>query len=149
MKAESIQLLRKIESKVPHINSGGCAIFMLALYHYLKKTEQLVGDEKFVYLYNSYEYHSFKRNRKYLNNEKGVSPTSCSHAVLFHDGKYWDSSGGTVDKPYPIALEIPLENEAFIYDSISMDAWNPSFDRETGIKAIESVLNVKINLNFG
>lgn len=129
--------------KVLFINSGGCAIAMLAIYRYLKKKNLLKGDEKFVYLYGEHDPY-LEINQKYLKGEVH-SPVSCDHAVLFHNGKLWDSNG-IFNNWYENLQKLDANKyESFVVNSINnRDVWNSLFNRKVRIPQIEKILGVNL-----
>ena len=144
-KTSFIHRLRRIPDWIDYPNAGGCAIIMIAMYRYLKKNEMLKGNEKFIYLYSSTNDPYFVSNKSALEKNAG-SPTSCTHAVLEYDGKYWDCDGEYIS-PYSVKLEIPVEYEQFIIESLNRDksVWNYMFDREEGIPSLERIFEVSLN----
>ena len=145
MDDQTIALLEKV-SHIKAIHCGGCGIVMLALYRYLRDSKKLKGDEKFVYLYTNSDDPDLFKNQRYLNGEED-NPSSCCHAVLFHNGRMWDSRGGVDDPLYEINIKLDVEDyEEFVVKSLNnIPRWNHSFDREECIPIIESILNVKLN----
>jgi len=146
VKMQSFTLkLKSIRRHIEYPNAGGCAIVMIAMYRYLKKNKMLKGNEAFVYLYSSETDPGFVSNKSALERNEG-SPTSCSHAVLAYDNKYWDCDG-EYDSPYSVKLEIPVEYEQFIIESLNKDksVWNYMFDREEGIPSLERIFEVELN----
>lgn len=69
---------------------------------------------------------------------------SCSHAVLFHNGNYYNA-GGIYYNDYPLYIDIPINNIQFIIDSILSYTWNLKFDRIKNIPIIEYVFEVNLN----
>lgn len=145
MDEETLVLLEKI-SRIKAIHCGGCGIVMLALYRYLRDSKKLKGDEKFVYLYTNSDDPDLFKNQRYLNGEED-NPSSCYHAVLFHNGRMWDSSGEVYDSLYEINIKLDVEDyEEFVVKSLNnILRWNDLFDREECIPIIENILNVKLN----
>jgi hypothetical protein len=144
MDEETLVLLEKI-SRIKAIHCGGCGIVMLALYRHLCETKKLHGDEQFVYWYTNEFDSDLCKNQAYTNSGEGC-PSSCSHATLFHNGRFWDSDGEVHKVLYPVSFKIDVENEKFVIHSLNnMDRWNCCFDRTKNIPIIEEILNVKLN----
>jgi len=143
MDEQTIETITSL-SKIREINSGGCAISMLAIYRFLKAHKKLKGGEKFVYLYSQTDPY-LTQNQKYLEKGEGT-PSACSHAVLFHDRKLWDSTG-EFDNFYAEQLELDVcQYESFVVHSINNKiAWNSAFERDISVPEIEKILNVELN----
>ena len=144
MQQETFDKLVKIKKLIPKINCGGCAIMMYALYKHLEATNQLAGDEKFIYLYGLWDTTIYKTNLKYIENNNKGKVGSCTHAVLFHNGCYYNA-GGEYHREFPYLMDISVENRQFVIESILSDTWNRDFDRDEYIPIIES--EFKVNLN--
>ena len=131
-------------NRVLGINCGGCAISMLAIYRFLKAHKKLKRGEKFVYLYSRTDLF-LKQNQKYLEKGEG-NPSSCAHAVLFHDRKLWDSTG-EFNNFYAEHLELDVcQYESFVVHSINNKiAWCSAFERDISVPEIEKILNVELN----
>lgn len=141
-------LITKVRKEVSSINNGGCAIFALALYRYLKKTNQLKGDEKFVYLYREWDEDSYKTNEYCLKGDLDpeYNVMSCTHACLYHNGVYIDSNGELITARYDLIQEIPVSLEKdFLVNSLNKGGWNWMFERDWNIPIIERILKVDLS----
>jgi hypothetical protein len=147
MNSEDYKLIVKVDDTIPALNAGGCAIFALALYRYLKNNDGLVGDEKFVYVYSTLDLKM--QNDGYLEG-KNKNPTSCSHCYLYHNGYYYDSTGKATElylyKQYRYIHEIDVELEQkFMVESINQNVWNHAFRREIYVSKLSEMLEVDLD----
>lgn len=131
---KTIADVQKFLESIDCINCGGCAISALAMYRWLKKNNLLKGDEKLVYLYKSEDKSEFKINSEALENPE-ITPTSCHHACLYHNGEYIDSSGEVNIRCYKWVQHVTIEE--FVVKSVNtrynnrwLNCWNKSFNRE-------------------
>ena len=145
-------------NNIPNINRGGCAILAYSLYISLKKNNLLNEDTAIIYLFDGEDHPSYTQNLKFLNGDE-IYANSCSHAVLYHNGKYIDSCG-IFDNIHELpvvykyfddfnleVLKIPQnKTKDFIKNSLENGGWNDMFDRKIGVKEIEEILNIKLKL---
>jgi len=137
---ELVAKLRKIDSLIPTINSGGCAILAHAAYAYIKHKHPRMKDYEIVYLYQSYE-------TSYVEQLEKDIPTTCSHAVLRIGNKYYDSDE-TVTKSYLIKQDlhvIPV-TEDLVLASLKCSGWNRRFNRQYNVPIIIDTLGLPSEL---
>lgn len=133
---------------ISDINAGGCGISALAMYRWLKKNNQLAGDESFTYLYCDKD-ENFKVNSKVLTTKQLFSLRrrkkmgSASHIMLFHNGVNIDSEGSHIQSRYGERHEGIVEK--LLVESIQFGGWNSSFNREYFVPKIASKLGVDLS----
>lgn len=142
---ETLKEVREYLNDVEDINWGGCAIAMLAMYRWLKKNNQLKPDTCFIFLHDNTD--RYERNKESLSNI-GQTPTACTHACLYHDGKYIDSKSNIDIRNYRFMLKI--DSEEFIVESINnRSAWNDTFERDKYVPDIAEDLEIDLSdLNY-
>ncbi len=138
---ETVEDIRNfLSNDIHNINCGGCGIAALTIYRWLKKNNQLKGDEKFVFLYNGES--SFLNNSEVLKNNKGI-PMACSHICLYSNGKYIDSNSIVSINKYKWVHHI--DSEIFLLDAINnIDPWATWFNR-CQVCEIAKKLNVNLS----
>ena len=139
MNFQTLESVREYLDDIPCINSGGCTVSMLAMYRWLK----LQGEKSdMMYLYRNGSTYLFSTNEACLNGELD-SPNSCSHAMLFYNGKYIDSEEefNTLPEKYPKSHILP---EHLVVASLNYDVWNDAFNRRW-IRIIEEKLNINLS----
>ena len=152
---ETLDDVRAYLDQIPNINYGGCAISAYAMYLWLEKNNQLNNDTTIVYGYSfdhdGDEVSELENNVKNHNfNEDSIN--SCSHAMLFHNGKYYDSSRVVDDFKnefdFSLLYFIPKEVlKKFMYFSLQEGRgfkWNTAFKRKYNVPLIENNLDIKI-----
>lgn len=127
---------------IDSINHGGCGISALALYRWLKQNNKLVGDESFTFLYVFYA-SSFGKNDAILKKHNKNELTSCSHVMLFHNGKLHDSEGIGIKERYSRRHE--KISEKLLLISLKNGTWNNCFDRNKSIPKIEKQLGIDLS----
>lgn len=137
---------------IDDINAGGCGISALSIYRWLKNNNKLVGDESFTYLYNNKDYFYLENSRvlrtKFTIRRKRKL-NSCSHIMLFHNGKNIDSKGEYIPSRYT-ERHIGITEKQLI-ESINFGGWNCSFERDYNVPNIEVGLQVDlsdVNINY-
>lgn len=144
MKINTFEDVRLFLSNIECINSGGCAISALAMYRWLEKHNRLHEDTKIIYLYKFYRESEYKQNESFLKGEKDEC-TSCSHAILKHNGLFFDCEEIVNVSDYKFIQEI--NNLDFIVKSINIvHVWNCFFDRKN-INKIERELLINLFKN--
>ena len=138
------EVVRGILSQIPYINEGGCGISSLAMFMWLEERKLLGKDTKIIYLSNwSHEHDTNARFIKGGTNEID----SCSHAIMYHNGKYLDCEEEIDVDRYLFRLDIPQKKtKHFILNSLRFASWNSRFDRKTQVPIIEKKLNLKLNI---
>ena len=127
---------------IDNINIGGCAISALAMYRWLEKNNQLLYDTKICFLHKEYDMDSYKNNCAVVKYNEGVLDT-CNHAVLYHNGKYYDSNGEYSVKHYNI---VQIKDVDKVVDSLNINrySWNSCFNRSKMIPKIEDLVEVEL-----
>lgn len=131
---------------ISSINSGGCGIAAYSMYLWLKKKEELPSDFNIVYLHRDYDEMEFESNKAFLEG-KGKKVHSCVHAVVKMNGKHVDSKGDYEGvNGFPLTLGIGAEHiDRFMVNSLNKPEWNPRFNRQEYIPAIEEALGVDLS----
>ena len=134
LKEEILAKLEKLDN-VPNVNYGGCAIAAYALVEWLKSKGI---HAHVVYLFEGYDEEARD------NLEYGIKPDSCGHAVVALDNVYYDSRGVYTmgDGRYELALT--LEQDTVMHSIKYAASWNLAFNRETGVPAINRILDTAI-----
>lgn len=136
------QVQDKLDS-IYAINWGGCGISALAMYRWLYNNDMLAGDEHFVYLYVSHD-HNFGINDKLLKSKRTKNKIgSCSHIMLFHNGKVHDSRGCKIRDHYVYKHDNITEKQ--LIHALNHGDWNDDFDREEQMPKIERMLEVDLS----
>jgi hypothetical protein len=146
MRTEEFDTLLKELNEIENINCGGCAIVAYGLQ---QKLQQHGKKATIVYILGNSMYDNNNRS-----NIESNQPASCKHAVIRRGRYYYDSKGRVskreligywADNPKDIEL-VPVSKE-LVFESIKVKRlWNSFFDRKSGIKAIEKILNIKLNI---
>lgn len=120
-------------AKIKSINYGGCAISALALYRYMAKMGIVNESTSFKFLYREREFRSVNS-----------VPEPPAHAVIFHNGKYYDSNGLYILDGSRIVKT--LTDETTVLRSINdrKTEWNDSFDRKKNCCKIAWSLGVSL-----
>jgi hypothetical protein len=130
-----------LDNDIYMINAGGCAIAALVMYRWLVCNNQLRGDEFIAYGYKDSSKNYFNINNKALE-DKALEPSSCSHAFLYHNGRYFDSDNKVLHNPY--RYEHCIRDFDFILRSINQPVWNDWFNRYQ-INKIQKVLKIDLS----
>ena len=142
-----VLLLDKLEelNEIQCINSGGCGIVVVALQNWLHTTCNV--ESEIIYLFHSSSIGDYENLNK---NKIG----SCLHAVIKVRDCYYDTKGKypTKDELHnaiPLAIKksmvVPIELATKTIKS--KHHWNPQFNRQTGIRKINKILNTKVRLS--
>lgn len=149
MKLNSIKDVLDYLNTIPYINRGGCAIAALAVYLWAKQNNKLPEDFEIWYLH--YWTDDYNDNQNYLAGNNSWS-SSCTHAVIYYDGKIVDSNTEDVNTAAygRHILSIPKSMvETFILDTLdNIYMWNPDFNREKYVPQIEEKLNITLTSIF-
>ena len=142
---DEIKTLKDVQqflNNISYINAGGCGIAALAMYRWLKQKKKLKKNTCIYFFYD--DHHQYNTNKKYLLSNQG-NPTSCSHAVLYHSGKFIDSK----DFLYDISrysYNTKITDEHFLIESLNnIDDWKSCFERDIEIPKIQKKLNIDLS----
>jgi hypothetical protein len=155
-KISSLKSLRSFLDDIPFINYGGCAISAYTMFLFLEKNGKLKKNTKIIYLHFDKDEDDYQNNSKFIVNGDGEAG-SCRHAILYHNGKYMDSSISTKNIELWSSWQSPLLNQiaipqhltySFIKKSINCDDWNRQFNRKH-IKLIENSTDLELFISLG
>lgn len=141
------QVYRTLDS-VPELNKGGCLIAAKAVLLYINKNYNFGNQINLVQIsYDNYDSSLF-HNKRFIKGEEDVAVAG-NHFVLTTDkGKtLYDSEGFyELKKGYKKLIIPQKKTKEFIESALSVkENWNRSFNRTTGIKKINNLLNINLN----
>ena len=138
--------VRNYLDRIYAINWGGCGISALTMFRWLKKYKGVELGENCYFLYcHSTGSSNLDSNKKAVKNKE--TGYSCSHVVLYYNGKYYDSSGEA--RPFINYIErncFKIYDEQWIVDSLNnlSARWNNVFSRQN-VKDIAKKTKVCLN----
>ena len=132
-------------NKIPRINHGGCGISAFALYNWFKQHNLI--DDLNVKLYYAYCYEFYDVNNNFVKNIKENiknrnTATSCSHAFLYVNGEYYDSTGNISNDVKHDYTYMHQVTDEFVFYTIQYTKWNPDFDRTKFLNRIYKRFNI-------
>lgn len=131
------QALRTLLARIPHINSGGCAVAALAMY---KVGVELNMPVQIMFLYSYEEELEYELNCAAM--EGSPITVYCTHAVCVVNNEAYDSKCKIPTDLYPYKHFV---TEDFAIRATSdKNMWNPKFDRKTWVPRIEMFLGYKL-----
>ena len=130
-------------NKIPNINAGGCGISALAMYMWIEKNEK--HKPTILFCYQSHSKKRYDNNKQALNSKNSTLEVP-NHVALIYQRKKIDSNGIIWDfKPYYKYHH--RVNLTKLKDTIIKSPdWNCEFDRKKYLKKIESIIDMKMNV---
>ena len=125
---KKLSKVRKVLSKIPDINHGGCGIATLTMYRWLKENNLLDEDTKIIFLYNDDE-GRYARNQRAVQKECPQDLTVPTHCALYYKGRIIDSERKISDTDY--YHQQIISNSVYLERIIEKaNEWNHAFDRK-------------------
>lgn len=137
---KEFNLLREKISDIECINDGGCGFVAYVLYKWLLK-RGIKSEIVYGYQWSGW---SFRSNDSYIKSKgKEGELRGCTHAFIKLNGKYFDCSEKiSISDRFTYHHKVPVK---YVLKSIlNDDNWNDDFDRETGVKELETISGIKI-----
>ena len=147
---KDLKEIRQYLDSIPDINRGGCLVAAFSIYLYLKKNGGLTKDFRIIEI-DEDMVSRYQNALQYLKDDYHQHVESCGHAVIFMNGKVYDS---TIDKDisdmpnaliYGVFID-PVNNEQKIIDQINNASWNESFDRKRWIPEIAEYFDIDLSM---